>query len=447
MIKYSYPALIFQFMRAKRFSTADFERLQKKKLKELVRYARDRSPFFHRLYSDLPEDFTLTDLPTVDKKTMMAAYDEYVTDRKVKLADIQEFIADKNNIGRDFLGRYLVATTSGSTGVPSIVLHDGNSTRAAAIATMARYMKCRFPLAAFCVDDVFLIENGNIRNNIRKMPLLSKSICLINAKDTYENICNHINRIRPKVIIGYAGSIELLADQALAGNIDIAPVQLITSGEYLTPATRAKIRRAFPKAEVKAVYGCTEGNVIAYECEHHHMHINSDFFILEPVDNDNRPTPDGTISDKVLLTCLSNFVQPIIRFEMTDRIIMHHENCPCGRKGAWFEVEGRSNDILTMTGRDGSDVRLAPLPFIFVIEPLEGINNFQLILHGRNEIELRIDFLPGADHDKVFAKAESEIRSYLGKFGVEDVKVHLSDLPPQRSARTGKFRQMFQDGI
>lgn len=445
MIKYSYPALIIHFLKANHLSQSRLEDIAKRRLEDIVRYAKSRSPFFRALYKNLPEKFTLEDLPPVDKKTMMSNFDDYVTDRKVKLADVQAFIADKGNIGKDFHRRYLVATTSGSTGVPSIVLHDGNSTRSAAILTMARYMKCRFPLAAFCVDDVFLIENGNIRNNIRKMPLLSNSIWLVNAKDIYEEICRNVNRIRPKVMVGYAGSMELLADQALLGNLHIDPVQVITSGEFLTPATRDKIRKAFPKAEVISVYGCTEGNVVAYECPHHHMHLNSDFYILEPVDNCNNPVPDGVVSDKVLLTNLANFVQPIIRFSMTDRITMHHEPCPCGRQGAWFTVEGRSNDVLTMTDRDGNPVRLAPLPFIFVIEPIEGINNFQMVLHGSSDIELRIDFLPGSDHEKVFAEAEREIRRYLGKFGVEEFTVTLSDLPPQRSARTGKFRQMYQE--
>lgn len=445
MLKYSYPALILHFIRADHYTQEQTRALQQKKLKELVSYARKKSPFFRELYKDIPEDFTIEDLPPVDKKTMMGLFDDYVTDRKVRIADVREFISDKNNIGRDFHGKYLVATTSGSTGVPSIVLHDGNSTRSAAIMTMARYMRPRLPLAAFCVDDVFLIENGNIRNNIRKMPLLSKSIRLINAKDTYESICGKVNRIRPKVIVGYAGSIELLADQALAGNLHISPVQLLTSGECLTPASREKIKKAFPGADVRSIYGCTEGNVIAYECGHHHMHINDDFFIVEPVDRDNRPVPDGTISDKILLTVLGNFVQPIIRFEMTDRITMHHDQCPCGRKGAWFEVEGRSNDVLTMIDTKGEKVSIAPLPFIFVIEPLDGINNFQLVLHGFDRIELRIDFLPGADMDKVFGEARKSILDYLRKFGVENVTVNLSELPPQRNPRTGKFRQMYQE--
>ncbi len=447
MLGYSYPALIFKFIKARKYTQEDFAALQSRKLKVLVSYARRKSPFFKELYKSVPKDFSVEDLPVVDKTAMMSNFDDYVTDRKVRMADIRRFISDTSNIGRDFLGKYLVATTSGSTGVPSVVLHDGNSLRAASIMTMARYMKFRFPLAAFCVDDVFLIENGNIRSNIRKMPFMSKRIFLVDAKASREDICERVNKIRPKVIVGYAGSIELLADEALAGNISIKPAQILTSGEYLTPATRAKIKRAFPRADVRSIYGCTEGNVIAYECSHRHMHVNDDYFIVEPVDALDRPVQDGVISDSLLLTCLSNFVQPIIRFRMTDRIIMHHDPCPCGRCGAWFEVEGRSNDVLVMKGSDGSDVRIAPIPLTFVVEPIDGINNFQLVLHGYGDIELRIDFLPGADRAAVFKKAEEDIIRYLHKFGVDGVTVTLSDLLPQRSPRTGKFRQIYQDGI
>ena len=37
---------------------------------------------------------------------------------------IEAFLADPGNVGRDFLGRYVVCTTSGATGIPAILLHD-----------------------------------------------------------------------------------------------------------------------------------------------------------------------------------------------------------------------------------------------------------------------------------------------------------------------------------
>ena len=92
--------------------------LQARRLKELVEYARKNSPFYQRLYRDVPESFDLSDLPPTDKKTLMANWNGWVCDRELTLEQVEQFMADKRNIGGKLNGKYLVFTTSGSTGVP-----------------------------------------------------------------------------------------------------------------------------------------------------------------------------------------------------------------------------------------------------------------------------------------------------------------------------------------
>jgi acyl-coenzyme A synthetase/AMP-(fatty) acid ligase len=60
----------------------------------------------------------------VTKAEMMRDFDHWVTDASVHRAEVEAFIADPIRIGRDYLDRYVVCTTSGSTGTPAIVLHD-----------------------------------------------------------------------------------------------------------------------------------------------------------------------------------------------------------------------------------------------------------------------------------------------------------------------------------
>ena len=45
--------------------------LQNKRLKELISYAREHSPFYHDMYQALPPNTALADLPSVDKKELM----------------------------------------------------------------------------------------------------------------------------------------------------------------------------------------------------------------------------------------------------------------------------------------------------------------------------------------------------------------------------------------
>lgn len=86
---------------------------------------------------------------------------------------------------------------------------------------------------------------------------------------------------------------------------------------------------------------------MACECRERHFHVNDDWLIVEPVDAEGKPVPDGVLSDKILLTNLFNYTQPFIRYEVTDRVIIHHEPCHCGNLSPWLELEGRTDDITT----------------------------------------------------------------------------------------------------
>ena len=66
--------------------------LQQQRLRELVAYARVHSPYFAKHYAGVPDDFKLTDLPITTKTTLMDNYDEWVTDRRLNRAMVEEYV-------------------------------------------------------------------------------------------------------------------------------------------------------------------------------------------------------------------------------------------------------------------------------------------------------------------------------------------------------------------
>ena len=75
----------------------------------------------------------------------MSHFDDWVTDPAVTRAQVQEFLADPHNVGRDFQDRYVVCTTSGATGIPAILLHDHrrwSSTTCWATSARCRWRSC-----------------------------------------------------------------------------------------------------------------------------------------------------------------------------------------------------------------------------------------------------------------------------------------------------------------
>ena len=95
-----------------------------KRLKKLMAHVKEKSPVLSEMYADIGEDFSLQDLPVTNKQMIMENYDQWVTDPDISLENLKKFMADKSNIGKRFMGKYTVVSTSGSTGYPLLFLMD-----------------------------------------------------------------------------------------------------------------------------------------------------------------------------------------------------------------------------------------------------------------------------------------------------------------------------------
>ena len=128
--------------RGDHWSREKIEAVQKKRLNALVQFAREKSPFYQKLYTDIGDDFSLSDIPPVSKPELMAHFGEVLTDHGITMDRIDAFTGDLDNIGRMIDDKYLIFKTSGSTGNPAVVLYDKQnidvSSAVAAFRTFAR---------------------------------------------------------------------------------------------------------------------------------------------------------------------------------------------------------------------------------------------------------------------------------------------------------------------
>ena len=139
----------------------------------------------------------------------------------------------------------------------------------------------------------------------------------------------------------------------------------MSASEVLTDETRARIRTAFG-VEPFNVYAATETAGIASECQHHRLHRYEDLVIAEIVDEENRPVAPGEFGAKLLVTVLFSRTQPLIRYELTDRVRASTETCPDGRPFALLDaIEGREEDVLHLKG-----IAIHPNVFHSALEPV-----------------------------------------------------------------------------
>jgi phenylacetate-coenzyme A ligase PaaK-like adenylate-forming protein len=133
------------------------------------------------------------------------------------------------------------------------------------------------------------------------------------------------------------------------------------------------------------------------------------------------------------MTNVGNFIQPFIRYEVTDRIVYHDEGCECGNPSPWVELEGRSHDILYFRGEKGI-VKIMPTTIFILIKNIHEVKNFQVFLHDGHRLELRI---VSDDRSLAFEKAKKIVGDYLAENGVS-ASIYLSDKAPERE-KSGKY--------
>jgi len=417
--------------------------LQQSRLKELIAYVKENSPYFSELYKGIDKSAILSALPTTNKAGMKAHFDEWLTDRTITKEKVDSFMSDLSNVGRKLDGKYLVYTTSGSTGNPCIVLYNdttinvssaiGVSRSFARKQDMKRFMRHGGKTIALFADNGFYLGCGSVRYNLRKMPWKKNKMKTCDVRKPMQDIVSMLNEFQPSMIGSYPTTLELVTLEQEKGNLNIHPAIIMTAGEHLNNDVRERLSRVFG-CYVQTNYSCTEGGTVACECTERHFHINDDWVILEAVDENNQPVPFGTQSAKVLLTNLANKVCPFIRFEITDRIVLHNEPCLCGNTKPWLTLEGRTDDILTFE----NGIRIAPLSLYAVLKEVDGIQRFQLIQRNGNCLELR---LIAENRQQTFTEAKQTVETFLKQNGI-NAQVCLSEKLPQANSISGKYKHI-----
>ncbi len=228
----------WQTYRAGRDGRAGIARRQQQRLRDLVSYARTHSTYLAERYRDVPQKLTdITQLPTVTKTDLMSHFDEWMTDPAVHRGEVEAFIADPTMIGHDYLGRYIVCTTSGSTGHPTILMHDH---RALAVYNALGYVRSmpdallrwdvlsallrgHGRLAAVFVTDGHFLGNTMMARRIRDKPWRGRTQKIFSALAPVGKIVAQLNAFQPVVLGGYPSALEALATEQCAGRLHIRP--------------------------------------------------------------------------------------------------------------------------------------------------------------------------------------------------------------------------------
>ena len=420
-----YLRILRELERSQYLSLAEIRERQLAKLRRIVAYAYEQTPFFRD---------RLTKAGYRPGDTFSFA--EYATLPALTKEEIQEN-PDRLRPQELPQNKLIANLTGGSTGRPLAFYHDPLRLESRKAATW-RHNRW----AGYRIGDKAAVLWGmprdisakpSLKAGLRKR-LLDRTLVLDTSSITEEKMRTfhaQMWRFRPRVILAYANSLYVFAEFLEQAGLTPPPVVgIITSAEILFPEYRTTIERVF-KAPIFNRYGCRELSIIASECaEHNGLHINAENLHLEIERPPGRQNDDAP--GEIILTDLENRGTPFLRYRIEDMGRLVDGDCPCGRGLPRLELAaGRTTEFLVSPS--GKLVSGAALTVLLVAKT-PGVRQAQLVQNQPDELLIRVV------RDNKTPFDEQAMRRKVGEFFGE--QVHIAFEYPDNIPRTasGKYR-------
>jgi phenylacetate-coenzyme A ligase PaaK-like adenylate-forming protein len=415
---------------------------QRTRLRKLLAHASAHSPFHRaRLAGIDPDRFELDDLaslPVMTKADMMDRLDDVFTDRALTPDAVERALAATAAEPVLIDDRFIAMTSGGSSGRRGVFVLDRDGL-VDYLGCLCRSLVARLraqggpppgglPIAFVAAASAVHATGAAVALAVGGQ--LPFRFCGVPVTLRLDEITARLDAIDAPALYGYPSMLARLADEKRAGRLRIAPRLITTTSETLTPALRESITDAFA-APIVDVFGSTEGLVGATPPGEPIHAFNTDTCIIELVDRDHRPVPDGEVSDSILITNLSNLVQPLIRYELTDRFTRQPPAVEHGHLRA--TVEGRTDDVLRY-----ADIAIHPLVVHSVLVTVPAVLDYQIRQTPRG-VEIVTVAADAIDPEHLVRR----LSQALAAAGLVDPEVQIRrQAALERDALTGKVRRL-----
>lgn len=407
----------------------ELERLNWDRTRSLLLYAYEKVPYYKRRFDAIklhPNDIVHPD--------------DYCHVPLLTREDLRENFHDLVSIEAKPRDLRLVAT-GGSTGEPVKVYHQRRIVREAAKWRMLAW----WDLSP--TDDFARVYRqsqtawrGRLMDSIGWWP--TKKI-LLNATaldaEAMMKFIRRFNKLRPKLLFGYVGSVDHLASFIEANSLSVpAPKAIWVTSSPLTTVQERRIEKVFG-APVYDQYGCCEVYYLAAQCRAKKaLHMFQDIRRIEFLDERNKPCSEGK-TGRITITDLENYFFPLIRYLNGDMGRALPGTCVCGVNLPLMDkVHGRETDILRLPS--GKCISGDYATTIFDDAP-DAVKQFQV--HQQADYSIKILVVPNSDYpglEKCLARVTEKIRKVADM--EVSVEVEKTSEIPQKG---GKLRFVKSD--
>ncbi len=406
--------------------------LQQKRLTNLLLHAGQHVPYYRKLLGDAG--------------VVRHSRVDFSRFNRIEMLDKDRIRANFQELKSDDLERrkWYVNTSGGSTGVPVGFIQDQDYSH---WSLAVKFLDDRWTGRDMCDKQVLLwgserdllVGKMTWKTNIARWVRNEKHLNSFRmSEEKMRKYVETINQFKPEQILAYVESIHQLALFVERCQLDVyRPKAIMTSAGTLFASMRTKIERVFG-APVFNRYGSREVGDIACECEKHEgLHVSSPTHLVEIVRDNGEPVAPGETGE-IVVTLLTNYAMPIIRYRIGDMGSWAKGPCSCGRSYPLIkELTGRVTDTF-VTGT-GTQVHGEYFTHLFYFQ--SWVKKFQVIQEQHDQVRvLLVPSDPNSLHKNQYESSLSDIRSKIQLVMGEECRVYFEMREEIMTSPSGKYR-------
>ncbi len=408
--------LLWQLGKAKRnagLPRAKIEKLQQKKLRELLHYAYHHSSYYHDSFTragitEANLDKTpLSAFPAIDKRILLDRFNEIITVKDITQKVLQEFDEATGDDRKPYMDKYHIVHSSGSTGKPGYFIYDNDAWNTMLIGIIrAALWDLSLPQIIKLLAGVpHILYIAATDGHYGGAMAVGDGIDGVGAKQLHLDIktplaewISKVKEFKPDIVIGYPSAIKILGELIEAGEVQTHISRIISCGEPLGAHMREYFEKIFVHAKILNFYGASESLVLGVEEDSKSgMILFDDMNIIE--------VQDG----HMYLTSLYNFAQPLIRYRLTDDITLQRTDGLTKATG----LIGRNEDVLWFKHLDGKRDFLHPLAVEGIC--VEGLRDYQFHKTGDASFKMIAEFSEQTDIAMAKQQIQKELNGVLSE--------------------------------
>jgi phenylacetate-CoA ligase len=428
-------------------SREEVEAIQQENIKSMLSYAISHSPFYKKLYQGRGVNELLKDgfnsIPFTDKQMIMSNFNSVVTYPKLDLRCAEKW-SSGSPLDKNRHKKFTFVHTSGTSGKVGIFTYDRESWDTLLALCVSRTSDFSIRISRTRMAFMGLTDGyyGGV-TLASSAPRSMTRLALCSVNEPPEHVVERLNKFQPEDLRGYPSGLAVLAQEQLAGRLNIKPRHIVSTAEPLDGKTHHLVEEAFGLTPYN-FYATTEILCLAHDCRlHQGLHVYDDQNVVELVDKQGQPVEPGKPGE-VVVTSLYNRCQPLIRYQLHDVAVYSEEECECGLPFPVLKaVGGRDEETIWVELANGSYEVIHPLVFVaFFVPGLRGMQVHQL---ERNRIKLMV--VATGNRKEVVAAVSTRMKEILAGKGLQDIvefEVELVEsIPPD--SRTGKTKMVISE--